>query len=327
MPISLPRAVTAAVLAACAAPPAASAQRALEGQVGRFYDDAGWTLYRLGLRRPIGGPVALAVHGSYLKREDAAEGAFAGLGADLSAFRGGAHGPYLVAGVSGGVGSPHSRSFSSFWGSWSAGGGYELFPTSFLAVTAEARWRELSLDRRSGMEIAAGLSFRFGGGQPRRVPEVAPAAPAALPPSARRNPVLLRDSVVATASEAMGRPYRYGGTGEDGGGFDCSGLIQFAYAEHGIALPRTSAEQAREGRKVGKRVGELAPGDLLTFSNRGGRVTHVGMYLGEGKFIHSATRGVQVSVLSEDDPYGRWWYQRWVGARRILDEHGAASSD
>ena len=72
MPISLPRAVTAAVLAACAAPPAANAQRALEGQVGRFYDDAGWTLYRLGLRRPIGGPVALAVHGSYLKREDAA---------------------------------------------------------------------------------------------------------------------------------------------------------------------------------------------------------------------------------------------------------------
>ncbi|HYC31399.1 MAG TPA: NlpC/P60 family protein, partial [Gemmatimonadales bacterium] len=67
-------------------------------------------------------------------------------------------------------------------------------------------------------------------------------------------------------------------------------------------------------------LGKLEPGDLLTFSNRGGPVTHVGMYLGEGKFIHSATRGVQVSVLSGDDPYGRWWYQRWVGARRILEE-------
>ena len=72
--------------------------------------------------------------------------------------------------------------------------------------------------------------------------------------------------------------------------------------------------------------GESEPGDLLTFSNRGGRVTHVGMYLGEGRFIHSATRGVQVSALSDDDPYGRWWYQRWVGARRILEDDGAPSS-
>jgi cell wall-associated NlpC family hydrolase len=88
-----------------------------------------------------------------------------------------------------------------------------------------------------------------------------------------------------------------------------------------VALPRTSAEQAREGRKLDKRLSELEPGDLLTFSNRGGQVTHVGMYLGDGRFVHSATRGVQVSVLSEADPYGRWWYRRWVGARRILEQH------
>ena len=61
------------------------------------------------------------------------------------------------------MGSPHSRSFSSFWGSWSAGGGYQLFPLSFLAFAAEARWRELSLDSRDGLELAAGLSIRFGG--------------------------------------------------------------------------------------------------------------------------------------------------------------------
>ena len=48
-------------------------------------------------------------------------------------------------------------------------------------------------------------------------------------------------------------------------------------------------------------------------------MTHVGLYIGEGKFIHSATRGVQVSVLSGDDPYGRWWYVRWVGVRRIVE--------
>lgn len=321
MPSALPfRAFAAAALAVAPAP--LNAQQAFEGQVGRFYEDGGWTVYRLGLRRPLGGPLGLAVHGSYLTREDDREGAFAGLGADLTAFRGGAEGPYVVAGVGGGLGSPHARSFSSFWGSWSAGAGYELFPASFLAFNAEARWRELSLDRRDGMEIAAGLSFRFGGARP-RPDSREPAAPA-LPGTARRDPVSLRDSVVAAATDAMGRPYRFGGTGESGDGFDCSGLIQYAYAQHGIALPRTSAEQAREGRKLQKRVGSLEPGDLLTFSNRGGRVTHVGMYLGEGKFIHSATRGVQVSVLSDADPYGRWWYQRWVGARRIVDGSGTA---
>ena len=297
-----------------------SAQQALEGQVGRFYDDAGWTLYRLGLRRPLGGPFGLAMHGTYLTREDDSDGVFAGLGADVSAFRGGSEGPYLVAGIGGGLGSPHGRSFSSYWGSWSAGAGYELFPASFLAFNAEARWRELSLDRRQGVEVAAGLSVRFGGSRGRTTE-----SPTALPGSAARDPVSLRDSVVASATEAMGRPYRRGGTGTEGGGFDCSGLIQYAYGQHGVVLPRTSSEQAKEGRKLPKKVNDLEPGDLLTFSNRGGRVTHVGMYLGEGKFIHSATRGVQVSVLSGGDPYGRWWYQRWVGARRILEEQDAAT--
>jgi cell wall-associated NlpC family hydrolase len=125
----------------------------------------------------------------------------------------------------------------------------------------------------------------------------------------------------------MGRPYRYGGTGADGSGFDCSGLIQYAYGRHGITLPRTSADQAREGKKVDRKVASLAPGDLLTFSNRGGPVTHVGLYLGERRFIHSATRGVQVSVLSAEDPYGRWWYTRWVGARRIVNEEGERLED
>ena len=305
-----------------AAPAAVPAQHAFEGQVGRFYEDGGWTLYRAGLRRQLGGPLGIGAYGSYLTREGDQDGAFAGVGADVTAFRGGAQGPYLVAGLGGGIGSPHGRSFSSFWGSWSAGAGYELFPASFLAFNAEARWREMSLDRREGVEVAAGLSFRFGGSASRPKP-----APSELPPSAARDPVSLRDSVVAAATEAMGRPYRLGGTGEDGGGFDCSGLIQYAYGQYGVTLPRTSAEQATEGRKLPKRVGELAPGDLLTFSNRGGRVTHVGMYLGEGRFIHSATRGVLVSALSDEDPYGRWWYRRWIGARRILEEPGGSSAD
>ncbi|MGH7580935.1 MAG: C40 family peptidase [Gemmatimonadales bacterium] len=304
------------------------AAQGIEGQVGRFYEDAGWDVYRLGVNRRVTGTLGLGVHGNYLRRADGAEGGFAGLSADLTAFKGGNPGPYIVAGVGGGMGSPTSGEFSSLWGSWSAGAGYELFPTSFLAFGAEARWRELSLDRRNGVEVAAGLSIRFGGhGRPRApAPTPRPVTYGAEPPissgstaGGTAEPLLLRDAVIATARSAMGRPYSWGGTGENGGGFDCSGLIQHAYGEHGIALPRTSAEQAREGREVDREVGSLAPGDLLTFSNRGGPVSHVGLYLGDGRFIHSASRGVQVSVLSGEDPYGRWWYNRWVGVRRIIE--------
>ena len=312
------------------------AAQGLEGKIGRFYDDAGWTVYRLGLRRPLIGPLGTTLHGDYLERVGEGEGGFAGLGFDVTAFQGGAAGPYVVAGVGAGMGSPHSRSFSSVWTSWSAGAGYELLPTSFLRVGVETRWRELSLDHRDGLELAAGLSFSLGGG--RKVPKgddgrAAPPAPRAdagdaIPPTTTSYPAKSRpttpaarlaDAVIATATEAMGRPYQYGGTGEDGAGFDCSGLIQYAYGQHGVTLPRRSVDQAREGTAVAKSYDALRPGDVLTFSNRGGPVTHVGLYIGEGKFIHSATRGVQVSVLSGDDPYGRWWYVRWVGVRRIVE--------
>lgn len=335
------KAGTLALLATAAAG-SASAQ-GVDGQVGRFYDGGGWDVYRLGVSRSLTGPLGLGVHGNYLRRADGADGGFAGLSVDLTGFKGGVAGPYLVAGVGAGMGSPQSSDFSDVWSSWSAGAGYQLFPVSFLAFGAEARWRELSLDRRDGLEMTAGLSIRFGGsGRPRSEPSTTdPVGTGAAVPSAEipisappaevpdepvppdtpvREPVRLRQAIIATAKDAMGRPYSWGGTGENGGGFDCSGLIQHAYGEHGIPLPRTSADQAREGRKVAKKMGSLAPGDLLTFSNRGGSVTHVGLYLGEGRFIHSASRGVQISLLSGEDPYGRWWYKRWVGARRIVDE-------
>lgn len=307
----------------------AAAAQGIEGQVGRFYEGDGWDVYRLGLSRPLIGIFGLGLHGNYLRRSDGSDGGFAGLSAEVTALKGGNQGPYLVAGFGGGMGSPHSTEFSSVWGSWSAGVGYEVFPVSVLAFGAEARWRELSLDHRDGLEVAAGLSIRFGGGGRTRsappMPDPSASSSVDLPVSspisgdgASSRPLLLRDSVIASATSAMGRPYSWGGTGEGGGGFDCSGLIQHAYGEHGIALPRTSAEQAKKGRAVPKKVGSLAPGDLLTFSNRGGPVSHVGLYLGNGKFIHSASRGVQISVLSDDDPYGRWWFKRWVGVRRIV---------
>jgi hypothetical protein len=297
----------------------------VQAHVGRFYEGEGWTLYRLGMDRPLIGPLATTIHGDYLRRVGDADGAFAGLGLDLTAFRGG--GPYLVAGIGAGMGSPHSQSFSSIWGSWSAGGGYELVPASFLRVGLEGRWREISLDHRDGLQLSAGISLNIPGGRrtPSRTDQPDPDAPTPMaPPGSPPGPSpvtassRVADSVIATATEVMGRPYKYGGTGQNGGGFDCSGLIQYAYAQHGVTLPRRSVDQAREGSKVRKDVAALLPGDLLTFSNHGGAVTHVGLYIGGRRFIHSATRGVQVSILSADDPYGRWWHKRWVGVRRIV---------
>jgi cell wall-associated NlpC family hydrolase len=294
--------------------------------VGRFFDDAHWTTYRLGLNRPLVGVLGLQLHGDVLRPVDGTSGGFAGVGGDLTLFRRGEDGPYLIGGLSGGVGSQTSNRYSEAWGSWSAGVGYDLFPASFISLGGEGRWRELSLGRRNGVELALGVTLHLGGGSPpSRPPQtVTPGGAIGSPPAVSGEsetgpkPASLADSIVATAAEAMGRPYQYGGTGESGSGFDCSGLIQYAFGKHGISLPRRSVDQAHEGKKVDRKLGLLRPADLLTFSNRGGPVTHVGMYVGGGRFIHSAARGVQVSTLSAGDPYGRWWYTRWVGVRRVL---------
>jgi len=66
-------------------------------------------------------------------------------------------------------------------------------------------------------------------------------------------------------------------------------------------------------------VDSLRPGDILAFAGRpGGSVTHVGLYIGDGRFIHSSSTGVRLSRLDRDDPDGKYWIPRWVGVRRIL---------
>jgi hypothetical protein len=314
-------------LLATSAPLMLSAQN-FEANVGHYYNESGWTSYRLGVTRPLRGIIHYQIHGDLVRR-DGGLGSVAGLGADLTAFRTGGEGPYLVAGLSGGLGSETTNDYGDFWGSWSAGAGYDVFPMSFISVGAEGRWRELSLGQRGGLELSLGLAVHVGRSGPKRPAPVVPssaaeeqsaeALPSGVSPQAYQGkPRNLADSIIATATKAMGKRYTYGGDGTDGEGFDCSGLIQFSYGKHGIELPRVSTDQAREGRKIERQLKLLAPADILTFSNHGGRVSHVGLYIGDGRFIHSATRGVQVSVLSPDDPYGRWWYTRWVGVRRVV---------
>lgn len=119
--------------------------------------------------------------------------------------------------------------------------------------------------------------------------------------------------VVDVALQSIGTPYEWGGT--DANGFDCSGLIQFAYARLGIRLPRTSAAQIRAGSPVAPRPAVLRPGDVLGFSGDGsGKTDHVGLYVGSDEFIHSSSSGVRISSLR--NPY---WRGSLVAARRIVE--------
>lgn len=119
--------------------------------------------------------------------------------------------------------------------------------------------------------------------------------------------------VVDVALESIGRPYRWGGTGVNG--FDCSGLIQFAYGSFGIRLPRVSSDQIRTGSAVDPVLPRLRPGDILGFADRrGGETSHIGLYIGGDEFIHSSSDGVTISTLR--NPY---WQSHLVAARRIVE--------
>jgi cell wall-associated NlpC family hydrolase len=109
----------------------------------------------------------------------------------------------------------------------------------------------------------------------------------------------------------MGVDYRLGGI--DPQGFDCSGLTYYVYNRLGRELPRSSYQQAQEGRRV--KPAHLRPGDLVFFSTgRGQSVTHVGIYLGGRKFIHAPGRGKPVTISEMDSEY---FSRRYHSARRI----------
>jgi peptidoglycan DL-endopeptidase CwlO len=117
--------------------------------------------------------------------------------------------------------------------------------------------------------------------------------------------------LVATALTFRGTPYRNGGS--DPSGFDCSGFVQWIFAQHGTALPREVRQQYRVGDDVDR--DEVQPGDLVFFETVSPGASHVGIAIGGGEFVHApSSRGV---VRVERYTTG-YWAQRWVGARRIL---------
>jgi cell wall-associated NlpC family hydrolase len=118
----------------------------------------------------------------------------------------------------------------------------------------------------------------------------------------------IAEQLTRSALRFLGVPYSFGGT--TASGFDCSGFVQHVFAMLGVGLPRTADAQYDVGRPA---VGGPRPGDLVFFDTYGG-VSHVGIYLGRGQFVHaSSSHGVMVSHLSES-----YWASRYVGAKRLL---------
>ena len=119
------------------------------------------------------------------------------------------------------------------------------------------------------------------------------------------------EDIVRTAYAYRGTPYHYGGTGR--GGFDCSGFTSYLYRQKGVALPHSAAGQFNHGQHVSK--SDLKAGDLVFFHCGRRGISHVGMYVGNGKFVHASSPhsgGVRVDSLNDG------YYQRtFRGARRV----------
>ena len=112
------------------------------------------------------------------------------------------------------------------------------------------------------------------------------------------------------ARTLVGAPYRDGGALPDG--FDCSGLVTYVFARHGIAVPRDVRRQASAGAPVAR--GDIMAGDLVFFSTTGSGPTHVGIAIGDGQFVHAPKSGAVVRVELLESAY---WTSRFVAARRV----------
>lgn len=125
------------------------------------------------------------------------------------------------------------------------------------------------------------------------------------------------DGLINSAKNLIGLPYRAGGTSPTSG-FDCSGFVQYVFKHAAnVDLPRTSRDMAQVGQSVSR--DNLRPGDMVFFAHThggGNRISHVGVYVGEGRFIHSPSTGKTIQINSMDSGY---WSSKFVTARRVTD--------
>jgi murein DD-endopeptidase len=112
------------------------------------------------------------------------------------------------------------------------------------------------------------------------------------------------------AAKMVGKPYKYGGSSP--AGFDCSGLVQYSFRHAGVTLPHHTVKQRSVSRRV--KIAELQRGDLLFFDQEGKKNSHVGIYLGDGRFVHAPSSGKSVRSDALSNPY---WKKHLSEVRRI----------
>jgi cell wall-associated NlpC family hydrolase len=126
----------------------------------------------------------------------------------------------------------------------------------------------------------------------------------------------MRDSIVALARGQVGTRYLIGGQTPEGG-FDCSGLVRYVMAALQVRLPRTAKQQASAGSSVTRDMKHLKPGDLLTFGRTKTSISHVGIYVGDGRYVHASSVAGRV-IESDVDRPGATLVRAWRGVRRLV---------
>jgi cell wall-associated NlpC family hydrolase len=138
--------------------------------------------------------------------------------------------------------------------------------------------------------------------------------PIPAPPSSRT-----AAAVIPTAEQYLGVKYQWGGTSPRTG-FDCSGYVQYVFAKHGVQLPRTSRAQAYAGARVPLNFAALRTGDLIMFADNGRPISHVAIYAGNRRILHSSKSGAGVRYDNLMSGRGAWYRENAVVARRVGTE-------
>ena len=240
--------------------------------------------------------------------------------------------------------APDAEREGSVVPTWTYGAraGYPV--ASWLGFEAEARHRDTFGEvapevypAAGGWEYRVGVALRFGGRAASARPVAAPTRGGSTREAPRRpsgatrptirpvstdeprssNAEAVAESAIRTADRYIGTSYRWGGTSPTQG-FDCSGFVQYVFAQHGITLPRVSRDQARAGVALPTSLDGLARGDLLFFAQGGPTVDHVAIYAGDGRIVHSSRSGYGVRYDELTGNRGRWYAQHLVAVRRVI---------